>query len=287
MKFLIYTLLCIGLHSIVMAQSEFYIHGTYDDIDWETLEFIGPHASAIEKIYYNYPESRTGKILLRKESSYRSKGLFYYTVKFPNISTIHYIVLNPSKKMVSMRDESGKYYKEFYIRGLDIETNELQEHPQQSLIRQVQSFIRVSKRYISNTECNKTLEHGGSLDEGDEIQFSIYEKNMKFIFGDLNGDNILDAIMNANITQCDGGNGCCLCVEYVVALSQSNGKHTIAYFEFPERSVVTVQTPLRIEKNGSIFTKEFYKINDDECRCCTSGERYKNYRFTGLVLSKE
>ena len=100
MKFLIYTLLCIGLHSIVMAQSEFYIHGTYDDIDWETLEFIGPHASAIEKIYYNYPESRTGKILLRKESSYRSKGLFYYTVKFPNISTIHYIVLNPSKKMV-------------------------------------------------------------------------------------------------------------------------------------------------------------------------------------------
>ncbi len=287
MKYLIYTFLFLSANFLLLSQSEWYIHGTYDAIDWETLEFTGPHASAKEKIYYNYPESRTGKILLRKESAYRSKGLYFYTVKFPNISTKHYIELNPSKKMVTMRDESGKYYKDFFIRGLNTESNELKDHPQQSLIREVQSFIRGSKRYISNVNCNKTLEHGGSLDDGDEIQFSIYEKDMKFIFGDLNGDNKLDAIMNANITQCDGGNGCCLCVEYVVALSQSTGKYNIAYFEFPETSVVTVQAPLRIEKNGSIFTKEFYKINDDECRCCTSGERYKNYRFNGMVLSKE
>ena len=33
--------------------------------------------------------------------------------------------------------------------------------------------------------------------------------------------------------------------------------------------------------------QSFIKINDDECRCCTSGERYKNYRFNGMVLSKE
>jgi hypothetical protein len=263
------------------------MHGTYQDVDWESLEFIGPHATVSEKIYYNYPESRTGKILLRKESSYRSKGLFYYTVRFPNISTIHYIVLNPSKKMVTMRDESGKYYKEFGIRGLHLETNELKEHPQQSLIRQVQSFIRGSDKYITNRECDKQLDYGGSLDAEGALQFSIYDKEMKFIFGDLNGDNVLDAIMKANITQCDGGNGCCLCVEYVVALSQSSGKHTIMYFEFPETNVVTVQVPLRIEKNGSIFTKELYKINDDECRCCTSGERYKNYRFNGKLLRSE
>lgn len=287
MKYLIHTFLFLSTNFLLLAQSELYIHGTYDAIDWETLEFTGPHASAKEKIYYNYPESRTGKILLRKESAYRSKGLYFYTVKFPNISTKHYIELNPSKKMVTMRDESGKYYKDFFIRGLNTESNQLKDHPQQSLIRQVQSFIRESKRYIPNVNCNKTLEHGGSLDDGDEIQFSIYEKDMKFIFGDLNGDNKLDAIMNANITQCDGGNGCCLCVEYVVALSQSNGIYNIAYFEFPETSVVTVRAPLRIEKNRSIFTKEFYKINDEECRCCTSGERYKNYRFNGMVLSKE
>jgi|GEM_PF-1066675 len=287
MKSLIYTVLFVSMQCLLLGQQEVYIHGTYDDIDWETLEFIGPHASVSEKIYYNYPESRTGKILLRKESSYRSKGLFYYTVRFPNISTIHYIVLNPSKKMVTMRDESGKYYKEFGIRGLHLETNELKEHPQQSLIRQVQSFIRGSDKYITNRECDKQLDYGGSLDAEGALQFSIYEKDMKFIFGDLNGDNILDAIMNANITQCDGGNGCCLCVEYVVALSQSSGKHTIMYFEFPKTNVVTVQVPLRIEKNGSIFTKELYKINDDECRCCTSGERYKNYRFNGKLLRSE
>jgi hypothetical protein len=287
MKSLIYTVLFVSMQCLLLGQQEVYIHGTYDDIDWETLEFIGPHASVSEKIYYNYPESRTGKILLRKESSYRSKGLFYYTVRFPNISTIHYIVLNPSKKMVTMRDESGKYYKEFGIRGLHLETNELKEHPQQSLIRQVQSFIRGSDKYITNRECDKQLDYGGSLDAEGALQFSIYDKDMKFIFGDLNGDNILDAIMNANITQCDGGNGCCLCVEYVVALSQSSGKHTIMYFEFPETNVVTVQVPLRIEKNGSIFTKELYKINDDECRCCTSGERYKNYRFNGKLLRSE
>jgi len=284
----IYFLILSVLYSIsIHAQSDIYMHGTYQDVDWESLEFIGPHATVSEKIYYNYPESRTGKILLRKESSYRSKGLFYYTVRFPNISTIHYIVLNPSKKMVTMRDESGKYYKEFGIRGLHLETNELKEHPQQSLIRQVQSFIRGSDKYITNRECDKQLDYGGSLDAEGALQFSIYDKEMKFIFGDLNGDNVLDAIMKANITQCDGGNGCCLCVEYVVALSQSSGKHTIMYFEFPETNVVTVQVPLRIEKNGSIFTKELYKINDDECRCCTSGERYKNYRFNGKLLRSE
>lgn len=85
----------------------------------------------------------------------------------------------------------------------------------------------------------------------------IMKKTWNSFLEILNGDNVLDAIMNANITQWDGGNVCCLCVEYVMALSQSNGKNTIAYFEYPEISVVTVQTPFRIEGKGSIFTKEF------------------------------
>lgn len=288
MKYLIYNFLFLSANFLLLSQSEWYIHGTYDAIDWETLEFTGPQASAKEKIYYNYPESRTGKILLRKESAYRSKGLYFYTVKFPNISTKHYIELNPSKKMVTMRDESGKYYKDFFIRGLNTESNELKDHPQQSLIREVQSFIRGSKRYISNVNCNKTLEHGGSLDDGDEIQFSIYEKDMKFIFGDVNGDNILDAIMNAPITQCDGGNGCCLCMEYIVAISQKSGKHFIKSFDFPNNGYQSIYAPLRIEKNGSIFTKELYKTDDlNECRCCTNGERYRNYRFIGQVLIQD
>lgn len=284
----IYFVILSVLYSIsIHAQSDIYIHGTYQDVDWETLEFVGPHASVSEKIYYNYPESRTGKIKLRKESAYKSRGIYYYTVRFPNVSTVYHITLNPDEQICVMRDTEGKYYKEFYKKAYGEQNNEVDVHPQQSLIRQVKRYILQSSEYVSNAECNKTLEQGGYDTEQEEMTFSLYDENMKFVFGDLNGDNQLDAIMRANITQCDGGNSCCLCVDYIVALSQYNGKHIITSFDFPNYGSGSTYVPLRIEKNGSVYTKEFFKINDDECRCCTSGERYDNYRFSGTRIYKE
>jgi len=275
-------LFCIFFTGEITAQSDVYIHGTYDDVDWETLEFVGPRAAAMEKIYYNYPESRQGRITLRKQSAYRSRGIYYYTVTFPNISTVYTITLNPAEQTCIMRDEKGTYYKEFFKPRSGLDDDEINKHPQQVLIQKVKRFIQDNPKYCSNAECDELM------NRGNDIKFSIYEKGMKFIFGDVNGDNILDAIMNAPITQCDGGNGCCLCMEYIVAISQKSGKHFIKSFDFPNNGYQSIYAPLRIEKNGSIFTKELYKTDDlNECRCCTNGERYRNYRFIGQVLIQD
>ena len=278
-------ILCLLLSSELYAQSDTYMHGTYDDVDWETLEFVGPRAAAIEKIYYNYPESRQGRITLRKQSAYRSKGIYYYTVTFPNISTQYFITLDPSLGKCTMRDERGSYYKEFQKSSVEKENNEIDQHPQQAIIQKVKTFIEFNGKYISATECDRILQYSSNGNSSDETRFSIYEKDMKFIFGDVNADGILDGIMNAPIIQCDGSNACCMCMEYIVALSQKSGKHLIKSFEFPNNANQSKFVPLRIEKNGSIFTKELYKTYDSgECRCCTSGERYGNYRFIGQVL---
>lgn len=249
MKKIYIILFCFLFAGKIQAQSDVYMHGTYDDVDWETLEFVGPRAAAMEKIYYNYPESRQGRITLRKQSAYRSKGIYYYTVMFPNIATIYTITLNPAENTCIMRDEKGTYYKEFFRPRSGLEPDEINKHPQQILIQKVKRFIGDNAKYCSNAECDELM------NRGNEIKFSIYEKDMKFIFGDVNGDNILDAIMNAPITQCDGGNGCCLCVEYIAAISQRSGKHLIKTFEFPNNGYESIYAPLRIEKRKHIYKR--------------------------------
>ena len=44
-----------------------YLHGSYTDSDWEQLEFIVPTGSEKADIYYNYAQSKKGKIKLEKK----------------------------------------------------------------------------------------------------------------------------------------------------------------------------------------------------------------------------
>ena len=280
----LFIVLCLLLSGELYAQSDIYIHGTYDDIDWETLEFVGPRAASMERIYYHYPEAKHGKITLRKQSAYRSKGVFYYTVTFPNMSAIYYITLDPSEQKCTMRDDRGTYYKEFFHSSYRGQKHIEVYEPNQSLIQKVNMFIKDNGKYCPNAECDRLLQYGGTMPAG-MIKYSIYEKDMKFIFGDINADGMADAIMYAPIKQCNGNTECCMCREYIIALSQKSGKHLIKILEFPNQQQQTVYAPVRIEKDGRIVTKESFKVNDaSECPCCANGERYNTYRFLGQTL---
>ncbi|MGA1413845.1 MAG: hypothetical protein ACO323_02190 [Candidatus Kapaibacteriota bacterium] len=282
-----FLLICLFFTCEIFAQTDFYMHGTYEDVDWETLEFVGPRAAAMEKIYYNYHDARQGKITLRKQSAYRSKGVYYYTVTFPNISSVYYITLDPTDGKCTMRDDRGTYYKEFFSSGKREQKTVPDYQANQTLIQKVKMFINDNGKYCPNDECDRLLQYGSGTTAG-MIKYSIYEKDMKFTFGDINGDGQLDAIMNAPIKQCNGNTECCFCMEYIVALSQKSGKHFIQILEFPNKEHTTVYAPLRIEKDGRIFTKESYKVNDaSECPCCANGERYNTYRFLGNRLYKD
>jgi len=277
------------LYVYVVAQKAtyfLYLHGSYTDSDWEQIELMKPQGADKIDIYYNYAESKKGKLKLEVKEKLEIGGSTLIKVEFPVIKKIYYLKFSQDFAYIKMTDEKGSYEKDFsYVSG-EIKSSE-NTKPSTNYVTRINkafdSYLKVNPDYCSEADCDKAHQ---DLMNGREMSCSIgvEEGSISYIYGDINQDGEMDALVNFGLIQCDGGNA--LCGEGGQALVLS-GLSTYKVIEpnFEDGDIPVRHDLLKINSDGTILCEDWYWTEDDP-RCMPSLSKKVKYQLEYNTLHK-
>lgn len=260
-----------------------YLHGSYTDSDWEQLEFIVPPGAEKADIYYDYAGSKKGKIKLEKKERLEIGGNIIIKVEFPVILKIYYITVSQDYKTLKMTDEKGTYEKDFYRIKSSSETANISTDYQSQIKVAFNNYVKTNPDYCSEADCDKAHQ---DLMNGKEMRCSIGIENgsITYVYGDINQDGQMDALVNFGLIQCDGGNALCGSGGEALVLSGLSSYKVIEP-KFEDGDNEIRHNLEKINTDGTIISNDQYWAEDDP-RCIPSLSKKAKYKLSYNTLSK-